>query len=434
MIGRCLLWVLLATCTTPSLAATTALVNGRVVTLGPQGVIENGTVLIADGKVAAVQKTANLPAGTKVIDVAGAWVTPGLFAPSTQLGAMEVGHYARSNDAEAKEAKFSIGFDVSYGLNGATSAIDVARARGVTSAAVFPSSGNSIFSGLGALISLRDQIDILRKARAFAVVELGSSGARAAGGARGAAWVTFHEALREAREGAGADRHDGLLNRIDAEELAPVSRGRTPLLVHVERASDILNVLSLAKSHPELRIVLLGASEGWMVADRIAKSDVPVILCPFENLPSSFEMLGATRHNAARLVKAGVTVAFSAARTPDTYAPELLTQGAGVAVAYGVPWEAAFRAITINPARIFDVATEIGSIERGKRADIVIWDGDPLELGTKVQMVFIDGEQIPLRSRKDELRERYMQRVMDMRAAARSNDDLGRSAPSDSPR
>jgi cytosine/adenosine deaminase-related metal-dependent hydrolase len=99
-----------------------------------------------------------------------------------------------------------------------------------------------------------------------------------------------------------------------------------------------------------------------------------------------------------------------------------------------VPWEAAFRAITINPARIFDVATEIGSIERGKRADIVIWDGDPLELGTKVQMVFIDGEQIPLRSRKDELRERYMQRVMDMRAAARSNDDLGRSAPSDSPR
>jgi imidazolonepropionase-like amidohydrolase len=177
-----------------------------------------------------------------------------------------------------------------------------------------------------------------------------------------------------------------------------------PLIVGVHRAADIRAVLKLAREQG-LRIVLSGAEEGWMVAAEIAKARVPVILSATANLPASFESLGATMENAARLHREGVTIAFS--NGDDGHRIREVRYDAGNAVAHGLPYHAALEAITINPARIFGMAATTGAIERGKSADLVVWSGDPLEPMTQAQAVIIGGVEQPMDSRALDLARRY---------------------------
>jgi imidazolonepropionase-like amidohydrolase len=172
----------------------------------------------------------------------------------------------------------------------------------------------------------------------------------------------------------------------------------------VNRASDILNALRLAKDQ-DLRIILHGASEGWMVAREIAQASVPVVINPLTNLPS-FDAPGITFENAARLHNAGVTIALASF---DSHNARNLKQIAGNAVAYGLPHDAALRAVTLAPARIWGIAERYGSIEVGKDADLVIWSGDPFELSTTVDRVFIRGVSMPMQTRQTELIRRYRQ-------------------------
>ncbi len=390
-----------------------AITGGTVHTMGDAGVIENGIVLIDGATIRAVGRNVEVPGDYRVIDATGKWVTPGLMSASSTIGIEEVSAVPGTVDHTAREASFGAAFDISYGLNPSATNIPVTRIEGVTRAVVIPGTGKSIFAGQAAVIHLGDARDILVKPGAAMGVDLGEGGAGTAGGARGAAWVYLENAFREAGAYAGG-RAPGfgepMLNALDAAALVPVIEGDMPLLVSADRASDLRQILRLKKRHGDLKIILLGASEGWMVGEELAAADIPVILFPFANLPGNFENLGATMRNAARLNDAGVTIAIAGGNfgIRTSHNARLMRQLAGTAVANGLPWEAAMAAVTVNPARIFGIDDKYGTLERGKEADVVVWDGDPLELMVSPDAVIIRGQDIPLVSRQTKLRDRYM--------------------------
>jgi imidazolonepropionase-like amidohydrolase len=179
-------------------------------------------------------------------------------------------------------------------------------------------------------------------------------------------------------------------------------RRQVPLVIDANRASDILTALKLAREY-NLKLILSGAAEGWLVAREIAAAAIPVIIDPLRNLPG-FESLGITLENAARLNNAGVTVVFASF---DAHNSRNIKQAAGNAVSYGMPYDAALRAITLNPARLWGIADQYGTLEAGKDADVVVWSGDPLELTTIAEHVFIRGREISKETRQEALFRRY---------------------------
>jgi len=202
-----------------------------------------------------------------------------------------------------------------------------------------------------------------------------------------------------------SDKGD-VLGRLDAEEFAPAARGQQLMLIAVDRASDIRQVIALRDENDRLNIALVGVREGWLVADEIAEAGIPVIVDPYANLPGSFEGLASTQQNAARLIDAGVTVAL-AYFADDSHQARLILQSAGNAVANGVSHEDALRAITAVPASIYGVEGG-GHLQEGSPGDLVIWDGDPLEVMSAPTHVFIDGVEQSLESRQTKLRDRYL--------------------------
>lgn len=407
----------------PALAQAIAITGGTVQTAVGDEVIANGTVIIRDGRVLAVGAGLVPPAGAIIIDARGKYVTPGLIAGMSTLGIVEVSGVNETDDASARMSAFSAAIDVTPAINPVSPPIAIDRMGGVTRAIVGPEPAGSVFAGQGAVVSLADagaSGQILMRSRAFQLVELGEDGARAAGGSRPAAWLDLLNGLAEAQRFArspaafesGRDK-GSLVKRLDAEALVPVIDGRMPLVVHVERASDIINVLALRTRYPALRIILIGAREGWQVADRIAAANVPVITLSLFNLPDSFETLASTRSNVGRLMAAGVTVGMgifggdsgAQARNLPYFAGNTVAQ-ATVPGGIGLTRGQALATITRNPARIFGLS-DLGTLEPGKRGDVVIWDGDPLELTSAPTAVLIDGVSQPMVSRQTQLRDRY---------------------------
>jgi imidazolonepropionase-like amidohydrolase len=390
----------------PVQAGTTAITNAHIFTSGKSGEIASGTIIISNGKITAASANVRIPAGATIVDAKGRIVTPGLYAAGTNLGAVEIELVSQTNDNATANHTLSAAFDISYGIDPDSMVIPVARLGGITRAVVTPVSGDGdgrelLFAGQAAIISLAAGIQPVVKPRAAMVLELGESGAARAGGARGSAITALRADLDDVlwyashrRSYNSGSTRDLRLSKQDLEALAPVVRGRMPLIVAVHRAADIREVLNLAKQY-RLKIILTGAEEGWMVAHEIAKARVPVMLNPTANLPGSFEMRAATLDNAARLDAAGVVIAFANG------------DGGHRAVAHGLPYAKALAALTINPARIFGDDRHVGSIERGKQADLVIWSGDPLEPLSEAQTIFIAGESQPMTSRADELAKRY---------------------------
>jgi len=417
------LLALLLLAAAPAAAQTYAIVDARVAagTGGPE-VIENGTVLIVDGRIARVGASVAVPAGAQTLDAHGGWVTPGIFAGLTNIGESEVFEgVPETNDARASDSPFNAALDISTAINPRSIHIPISRIAGVTRAAVTPENGKSIFAGQGALIDL-GAADPVTRARAFQYVDLSQGGGRTAGGSRPAAFAMFRSSLRDAMDYArapaafvgGRDR-GSLITRRDAEALVPVVQGRQLLLVEVERAQDIRNVLALRREYPALRLVLVGAAEGWLVASDIAAAHVPVITAALTDLPESFDSLAATQSNVGRMVRAGVTVALSGFGSGTDGQPRLLPTDAGNLVALGrIPGAAglthaqALATITSAPAAIFGMGAQLGSLAPGKIADVVLWSGDPLEETSAPVAVFIDGRPQPMTSRQTELRDRYL--------------------------
>ena len=417
---------LLASAAAPALADDFAVTNAMLAIGDGSAPIPNGTVVVRAGKVVAAGAGVAVPAGVRVIDAQGQWVTPGLVVPITDLGLRDVEAVDDSNDAEAGKSAFSAALDISAAINPDDLPIQISRAGGVTRAAVAPLDTQTIFAGQGAVIDLGADADSVTAARAFQYVELGESGAKTAGGGRVAVQAMLRNALVEARElarrggGQGADPRmqdlaperpgDALLNRFDAAALVPVVQGRQPLYAHVERAADIRMALGLKREFPALKLVLVGVTEGWLVARELAAAGVPVLATPLNDLPDRFEQIGATQSNVGRMAKAGVKVALGAYFDQPRYAPQYagnLVALGKLPGASGLSWGQALAAITSGPAEIMGLGDKLGSLKPGRAGDVVLWDGDPLEASSGVVRVFIDGQEQPITNHQTRLRDRY---------------------------
>ncbi len=405
----------------PAIAETTAIIGGTVHTVGPQGTIENATIVIADGKIQAVGSGVRVPAGASTVDASGKIITPGLFSPLGQLGLVEVGSSAGPVDSSQAGEQFTAGFDVADAYNRRSALIPIQRIEGVTRAAITPSPGypdalgnmGHVLSGLAAIVNLGDS-DVLDKRSAAMIVTLGEPGSQFAAGSRSNAWLVLRNALDEAidyRDHKGdferGMRRDYQHSIADLEALQGVIAGDIPMLVGVDRASDIEVLIALSNEY-QLRAIISGGAEAWMLADELAAAEIPVILAVVENLPGNFDRINARRGGATILAAAGVSFALADSSSLSHNARNI-TQSAGNAVADGLDWDAALRAITLTPAEIYGVADTVGSIETGKAADLVIWPADPLELTSYADQVFINGVAIPMQSRQTLLRDRYLQ-------------------------
>jgi imidazolonepropionase-like amidohydrolase len=411
----------LALAAAPAMAQDVTITNAKLVVGDSSAPIEGGTVVVKAGQVVYAGPAAGAPAGGPSVDAKGAWVTPGIFATVTSLGLEDVSAVSQSNDASAGKSPFSASLDASKAINPTSQNILVHKVAGITRAATSLDPAGSIFAGQGAIIDTDGSANPVTEARAFQMIVLGEAGAEAAGGSRPAAHALLRAALREAQALVGKtgipattaiDKGDAVyLSRFDAEALVPVVTGKQKLYVDAERMADIRAVLALKQEYPKLDLVLVGATEGWLVANDIAAAGVPVIANGLADLPDSFEKLGATQSNIGRMQRAGVKVAVNAATMQN---PRRLSQVAGNLVALtklpgatGLTWGQAFAAISSVPAEISGLGGKAGVLKPGAFGDVVIWDGDPLELGTVPTRVYIGGVSQDLTNHQTRLRDRY---------------------------
>ena len=399
-------------------AQTVAITGGKVYPVsGPP--IENGTVLIRDGKIVAVGSNVTVPQGAQRVDASGKWVTPGLVNSATSLGLVEVGFGADANESRARtDDQIAASFKSWEGINPHSVYLRPASEDGITTAISLPSGG--LIAGQAAMIDVltgATQSGMLVKAPVAMFGQLGDdrsagAGARAqvVGKLRGLLDDTKFYAAHKADFSRGQSRALSA-GRADLEAMIPVVEGRLPLIISAERASDIRTALDIAKEYG-LRIVIGGGSEAWMLADELAAAKVPVLTGAMNNIPYSFAQLGSRQDNAAILRKAGVEVGLignAGGGDEELFNVRNIRYEAGNAVAYGMSWDDALRAITLAPAQMFGVADEVGSLRPGSEANVVVWDGDPFEFATRATQVFIRGQLQTGPSRQDLLVQRYLE-------------------------
>lgn len=402
-------------------AQTTAITGATVHTVGPEGTLENATIVIENGRIAKVGTGIRVPAGAEVIDASGKIITPGLFSAMGQIGLSEVGAVTGTNDAVQRGDDFSAGFDVADAYNRRSVVIPISRIDGITRALIAPRAGrpdeqgnsSRVLSGLASVVQLGDSGDYLTRHGVAVVVNLGETGSAVAAGSRAAAIQELRAALTDAldyrRNKAAYERGDWReysVSTADLVALVSVVEGDRSMIFAANRASDIEIVIKLA-SEFGLSAIIIGGAEAWMLAHELAAANVSVIIDGTANLPGNFDRINARLETGGILAAAGVRVAFGAGA--QTHQARNITQSAGNAVANGMDWDAALEAITLAPAEMYGVDGEVGSIEPGKSADLIIWGADPLELTSYPEQVFIQGESIPLESRQTLLRDRYLQ-------------------------
>jgi imidazolonepropionase-like amidohydrolase len=397
------------------------------------GVLEHTDILISDGKIAEMGHGLSAPANAEIIEAGGRPVTPGLFGGLGHLGIEEISEEPVGQDYSLKLGAMRPEFDVTPAFNPDSVVLGVSRIGGITFAMLAPSAvagkgaAGTIIAGQGSMARLDGTVE--PTARAL-FVDVGGDASVLSGGSRAAQFMLLQQAIGEARSpksllpgdarlltpggrqalatyvGAGATYVGGAGKSVGGSATDGGGGAGGPIVFDVDRASDIRQVISFAHRE-KLHVVIKGATEAWRVATELAAAQVPVLLNPLDNLPESFDAVGATLENAARLQHAGVKIAF----TFDDPAPHnirRLRQAAGIAVAHGLPWEDALAAITRNPAEIFGVTAANGSLARGRPADLVLWSGDPLEVTTLADRVFIQGVAQSMQSRQTELRDRYL--------------------------
>ena len=384
--------------------------NATVHTAGAQGTLRDTDVLVRDGNIAAIGKNLSA-AGVEVVDAKGRPLTPTLFGGVSSMGLQEISLGDESRDqalalGEAKEMFVRPEFDVTLAYNPLSVLVPVARVEGIgfTMLGADAVRGGSIVGGQGGMVRLDGSADPIGPRALF--IQLGSDSAGLTGNSRAAQWMILDQLVDEARGRISADSGIALLTPAGRQTFARYLDGGGRVVVGVHRAADIRQLLRWSQRHG-VRIAILGGGEAWIMAPQLAAAKVPVFLDPLANLPGDFDRIGASLENAARLRAAGVPVSFSQFDDAAHYARKI-RQAAGNAVANGLPWEDGLAGLTRVPAEAFGVADRIGTIAVGKRADLVLWTGDPLEVSTVAAQVWFDGRAIPMRSRQTELRDRYL--------------------------
>jgi len=396
-------------------AQTIAIVGGKVYPVSAPP-IENGTVLIRDGRIVAVGASVAVPAGAQRIDATGKIVTPGFVNGASHVGLEEIGSVPATREMFARgRDRIAAAFRPWEGLNPRSVLIGQTRDAGITAIAVTPASG--LISGQVGILRLVNGgvTDMLLRAPVGMVANLGPAGGPNAT-PRAETLLRLREVLEDTRvyrtrraDYERAQTRQLVASRLDMEALVPVLEGRVPLIVSVDRASDIETAMKIAREYG-IRLIVSGGAEAWMVADRLAAAKIPVLTGAMNNIPNQFATLGQRQENAALLAKAGVPVTLignAEGGSTDAFTARNVRYEAGNAVAYGMEWNAALRAITLTPAEIFGVADQIGSLAPGKRADVVVWSGDPFEFSSRAEHVFVNGVQTTLPTREDLLESRY---------------------------
>ena len=386
--------------------------NARVHTLTAQGTLEHADVLLRDGRVVDVGNGL-AAAGAQVIEANGRPLTPGLFGGMSGLGISEIEQEASTVDRSALVDGGAAGpgfvprpeFDVTPAFNPDSAAIGVNRAEGITFAMIAPTASGALFAGQGAVARLDGSDNPFVAASRTQFLDMGSSATDGVGFSRGAQFMLLEQATREALPGKPLQAGDvRLLTPTGREVFARYLAGGR-MAFAVDRAVDIRQVLEFAARHG-VKPVIVGGAQASQVATLLARSKVPVVLEPLLALPGTFDQLGASMDDAAKLQRAGVPVMFTHFSAGTNQARKV-RQGAGVAVAHGLPWDAALAALTSTPADVFGLGAKAGRIMPGSPADLVLWSGDPLEVTSVAERVWIGGRPQSMRSRQTELRDRY---------------------------
>jgi imidazolonepropionase-like amidohydrolase len=390
----------------PLRGQTIAITGGTVYPVtGPK--IERGTVVMINGRISAVGANLAVPPGATVVDASGKWVTPGLIHANANAG-MGVAGLTGFGEA-AKQGDVNPSFNPAEGVDPDAITIPVVRTGGVTTGIVQPDGpflpGRAIaldFAGSHA-------DELIARAPVALVINLTAAARAAGGGSRAGALERLRRIFRDALE---YDRRRLEYRRAAIQELSapaheleallPALKGRLPVLIAANRKLDLENALRLGREF-NLKLVLTGAIEGWQIAGRIAAQGVPVVMEPNQDIPS-FDGLGARLDNAALLREAGVKVIIAQG---DPGGERNVRFAAGNAVRNGMSWDDALRSVTLWPAEAFGLAADYGSLAPGKVANVVVWSGDPLDFASAAERVYIRGRETSLRTRENELRDRY---------------------------
>ena len=389
-----------------SLSEELLLKNAKIHTATDRGTIENADILIRDGLIVRVGKNI-VSSRAEEKDLSGKVITPGLIAPLTQLGIVEIELVPETRDDRSDI--YSAGLSIDSAFNPSSTLIPYNLTGGITLSLTSPSS-SGLFSGLTSAFSLSGSLEeslISSNIALFANISGGEDSIAAKVQLLGDSLTLSNSVgLKNCLE---MDLNKSFLpNGVnyscrDLFALKKVVDKEIPLVVTANRASVILTLIDFAKTK-KINLIINGAEEGWRVSKQLAEAEIPVILQPIDNIPNSFNELGSRLDNASLLHKSGVKILIGSHETHNAY---LSRQGAGIAVSYGLPWKEALKGLTKNIAEVYKLDKR-GSIQPGYIADIVIWSGDPLEVTSFVEQVYLLGESVPTKSRSMRLRDRYI--------------------------
>ena len=387
------------------ISSETVLLKGGLVHSGngKSGVIQD--ILISENIILGVGNNLIIDGNTRVIEVNGLPVTPGLISPMSNLGIVEINSLDVTRDDESN--LLSAGFSIFNAFNPHSTGIPWNRSNGVTSAISTPSTSSFPIFGLGSHFVLDGSLEIKGTKDIAMFGRLGSSyGSRAEtlslfGTLLEIGKLVKSVPVEEILEMTIADKLE--LQAQDIIALGKVANDDMPFVIETNRAVDILQALAMKKKYG-LNLVLASVEEAPMVLTKLQESNTPVIIDPMDNIPNSFDELGSSLDLGRILDQAGIPIMFSTQRSHNYH---LMRQGSGNAVAHGMSYETAIKGMTQTVAQTFNLDNR-GSIEPGKLADIIVWDGDPLEPASFPKIVMIEGRLQDLSSRSSKLTERYI--------------------------
>ena len=398
--------------------------NAKIHTATDKGTLETADLLIRNGLIVRIGK--NLSSyQAQVEDLSGKVISPGLIAPHSQLGIVEIELIPETRDDRSEI--YSAGLNIDSAFNPSSTLIPYNLTGGITLSLTTPSS-SGLFSGLTSVFSLSGSLEESLIASNVALT------ANINGGEDSKAakillledsldlasitdfglspFITKGEVKNALTRNTKSNYYEIFKSFLPADvyysardlmALKKVLNKEIPLVIQANRASDILALIDLSK-RKNIKLVIQGAAEGWRVSKQLSEAKIPVILRPIDNIPHSFNELGARLDNASLLHKAGVKILIGSHETHNAY---LSRQGAGIAVSYGLPWQEALKGLTKNIADVFNLDKR-GSIKEGYIADLVVWNGDPLEVTSFVEGVYLSGKKVPVKNRSMKLKDRYL--------------------------